>query len=64
MVRGPQFEKLCPRETRIYWKLKVEALDRIVLYGELDSEEAAVLSWYTLRGYVKNYRVCLALIHN
>jgi len=33
------------RETRRYWKLKGAALDRIVLSGELASEEAAVLSW-------------------
>jgi hypothetical protein len=42
------------RETRRYWKLKGAALDRIVWSGELASEEAAVLSWYTLNCYVKN----------
>jgi len=37
------------RETRRTWKLKEEALVRIVLSGA-----AAVLSWYTLRDYEKD----------
>jgi len=41
-------------ETRRYWKLKEEALDRVVLSVELASEKDAFLLWYTLRDYVKN----------